>query len=81
MSVTGHRNEGSITSYVRQLSLQQCADMCGILHSYGKETTTSGALVPLPLKTLWLHVQHSKISFCLLLVQFFRGTLPWEYHD
>ena len=37
MSVTGHCNEGSIKSYVSQLSLDQHDQMCEILHSYSKE--------------------------------------------
>ena len=36
-SVTGHRNEASIKSYVQEPSLQQRAEMSDIIHSYGKE--------------------------------------------
>ena len=43
MSVTGHRNEQSLKSYVREPSLRQRDEMCKILHSYGRvEETITG---------------------------------------
>ena len=37
MSVDGHRNEGSIKSYVSEPSMQQRADVSSILHNFGKD--------------------------------------------
>ena len=36
MSVTGHKNEGSLQSYVKQPTSAQRAEMCNILHTFGK---------------------------------------------
>ena len=46
MSVTGHKNVGSLDSYVREPSLQQRSQMCQSLHKFGKEDN-SMALVPI----------------------------------
>ena len=52
MSVTGHRNESSIKSYVAEPSLRERAKMCDVLHSFGKsssnalQTTTVTESVP-----------------------------------
>ena len=35
MSVTGHKNEESLASYMKVPSLRQRAGMCNILHRYG----------------------------------------------
>lgn len=40
-SVTGHRNHSSLESYIREPSLKQRADMCDLLHSYGRENNTN----------------------------------------
>ena len=37
MSVTGHKNEGSLASYVKEPSLRQRAYMCNILHGLEKK--------------------------------------------
>jgi hypothetical protein len=39
-AVTGHKNETSLQSYIKQPSLHQRAQMCDILHAYGKQEKT-----------------------------------------
>ena len=34
MSITGHKHESSLVSYMKEPSWQQCADMCKILYTY-----------------------------------------------
>jgi hypothetical protein len=48
-SVTGHKNEASLASYIREPSMKQRANMCDIIHQYGNspatETITSASTV------------------------------------
>ena len=41
MSVTGHKNEGSLKSYASTPCSKERADMCNILHKFGKVDTDS----------------------------------------
>ena len=43
MAVTGHHNEGSIKSYIRDIQMDQWASMCKILHSFGKSNVESAS--------------------------------------
>ena len=36
-AVTGHHNEGSLKSYITATSFQKRNEMCGMLHTYGKQ--------------------------------------------
>jgi hypothetical protein len=52
-SVTGHKNESSLKSYIKEPSLEQRAQMSDILHCYGKDNIKDGtALLCKPTSTV-----------------------------
>jgi hypothetical protein len=45
-SVTGHKNLQSLTSYIRQPTLEQRKNMCDILHNYGRSVEEDATKAP-----------------------------------